>query len=169
METMKTDTATEEALAAYDADVSCHIELVRHFLGGAQRALQRRGVVHDATKFDPAERDVFAPHTAGRDAVPFGSPAYTAHLERVRPALLHHYRHNDHHPEHHADGVGGMDLVMLLEMVCDWMAASMKTPDGDLRDAHAAVDANQGRFGYSDEFADMLHRTVDAISKEVNT
>lgn len=162
-------TTHEDVLAAYDTDVVRHIELVRHFLGGAQRALHRRGVVHDASKFDPAERDVFAPETRRRDSVPFGTPAYVAHLERVRPALDHHYRHNDHHPEHHVDGVDGMDLVMLLEMVCDWMAASMRAADGDVRAAHAAVDANQGRFGYSDEFADMLHRTVDAISKEVNT
>lgn len=165
---MDTNT-TQPDMTAYDAEVHTHIGLVRLFLGGVTEALHVRGLKHDASKFSEIERSIFSAHTENRDAVPFGTPAYYEHLERVRPALEHHYKENDHHPEHHNGGIEGMHLINLIEMVCDWMAASMKTPDGDIRDAHASIDANQERFGYSDELAVILHKTVDAVAMEVRT
>lgn len=162
---LETTQATGEEpahLTAYDIDTRSHIERVRVFCQLVSEEMVERGRVHDASKFDAAERLVFAANTAGRDQVAFGSPAYFAHLQTVRPALAHHYAANRHHPEHFEDGVDGMHLLDILEMVCDWMAASLRDTN-DLAPAHRAVDMNQSRFGYSDAFCAMLHRTVDAI------
>jgi hypothetical protein len=47
--------------------------------------------------------------------------------------LKHHYSHNRHHPEFFGeDGVDGMTLVDLIEMLADWKAATERHDDGDL-------------------------------------
>lgn len=149
--------------AAYIDDTTRHIQLVRHFLERATDALTERGRLHDASKFDEPERSLFRDNMAKRDSVPFGTPAYREHLKRVKPALDHHYAVNRHHPEHHTSGISDMSLVDLLEMVCDWMSAAMKTHDGDVACVHRSIEANQERFGYSDEIRGILHHTVTAL------
>jgi hypothetical protein len=47
--------------------------------------------------------------------------------------LMHHDAHNRHHPEFFGeDGVDGMTLVDVIEMLADWKAASERHDDGDL-------------------------------------
>jgi hypothetical protein len=47
--------------------------------------------------------------------------------------LKHHYAHNRHHPEFFGeDGVDGMSLVDVIEMLADWKAATEHHDDGDL-------------------------------------
>jgi len=74
--------------------------------------------------------------------------------------LQHHYASNRHHPEPFADGIGGMNLIDLTEMVCDWLAATQRHADGDIR---RSIEVNQERFGYGDEVKRLLHNTVDAL------
>lgn len=150
--------------AEYDRDTTQHIELVRAFIERATTQLTMRAAVHDASKFFEPERSIFRDNTANRDASPFGTDAYRLHLLRVKPALDHHYANNRHHPEYHANGVRDMTLIDLLEMVCDWMSASMKTLDGDVAAVHRAIRSNQERFGYSDDVAQLLHQTVTALA-----
>ena len=47
------------------------------------------------------------------------------------PALQHHYEDNCHHPEHYRNGIHDMNMVDLIEMLCDWRAAIKRYhPDG---------------------------------------
>jgi hypothetical protein len=72
-------------------------------------------------------------------------------------ALKHHYAANSHHPEHYENGIAGMSLLDLIEMVCDWKAATERHADGDLL---RSIEQNQDRFGYSDELKSILLATV---------
>jgi hypothetical protein len=93
--------------------------------------IDARGLGHDSSKFSPDEWPHFERETPLLKTLVFGSEEYTASLARLKPALDHHYASNRHHPEHFENGVAGMDLVDLMEMFCDWMAASQRTKDGD--------------------------------------
>jgi len=42
----------------------------------------------------------------------------------MKPAIEHHYKNNRHHPEHFNNGIDEMNLVDLIELLCDWKAAS---------------------------------------------
>jgi len=55
--------------------------------------------------------------------VEYGSKEYDALQEKLRPAKLHHFRHNSHHPEHWPDGISYMPPLDQIEMLCDWAAA----------------------------------------------
>jgi hypothetical protein len=75
----------------------------------------------------------------------------------MKPALDHHYAQNRHHPEHHASGIAGMTLLDLIEMLCDWKAATERHEDGDMA---RSIQQNQERFGYSDELRLVLENTA---------
>lgn len=57
-------------------------------------------------------------------------------------------------------GICGMTLLDLVEMICDWRAATMRHADGDIR---RSIEINQKRFGYSDELRQIFLNTLSEI------
>jgi hypothetical protein len=113
-------------MSDYDstAETLRHIHRVRDHLNTVIAVLMERGRVHDASKFSETEKPILDSIYPRLRGLSYGSPEYMALVKEAWPGLQHHYRHNSHHPEHYADGVGGMDLFDLVEMFCDWKAAS---------------------------------------------
>lgn len=143
---------------AYDsrADTLAHIHDVRDNIGVFVTEMLRRGRAHDASKFTDAEKPAFDEALPLLAGVAYGSPEFQAVLDRVAPALQHHYRCNSHHPEHYgADGVAGMDLFDVVEMVCDWMAAAKRNPGDGVKVAH-----NVRQFGIEPQLAAIIANTL---------
>ena len=126
-------------------------------------ALQRRLLKHDSTKLASPEVELFDGVTEKLSGVTYGSPEYNALLERLKPALAHHYQNNRHHPEHFKRGITDMTLVDLMELLCDWKAASLRHTDGNIR---KSIEINQQRFGYSDELKQILVNTIEMLETE---
>ena len=120
-----------------------HINNVRKFIGIMTSKLTERGLRHDETKQLPPESELFAKFTPLLAALTYGSPEYEESLRQLKPALEHHYANNRHHPEHFPDGVNGMNLIDVVEMFCDWKAASMRHRDGNLL---KSIETNAERF-----------------------
>lgn len=57
-------------------------------------------------------------------------------------------------------GISGMNLIDLIEMLCDWKAATIRHNDGDIR---KSIAINQKRFGYSDEMKRFMLNTVESF------
>ena len=75
----------------------------------------------------------------------------------MAPFLDHHYKHNRHHPEHHEDGVFGMNLIDIVEMFCDWAAATMRHSDGDLA---RSIEINTERFDLDPQLTAIFQNTL---------
>lgn len=61
-------------------------------------------------------------------------------------------------------GLRGMSLLDLIEMLCDWKAATLRHNDGDIR---KSIEINQKRFGYSDELKAIFLNTLGVIESDV--
>lgn len=62
--------------------------------------------------------------------------------------------------------IRGMNLLDIVEMLCDWKAAGLRTdPPGDIR---RSIEINQERFGYSDELRQILLNTLPLIEGEAS-
>lgn len=134
-----------------------HVRRVAELMLDAVTALQRRAIHHDDSKFSPEEFDSFAEVTPLLRGVTYGSEEYKYNLAKIKPAIAHHNAANSHHPEHHADGIHGMDLIDLIEMLADWRAATERHNDGNLS---ASIVKNAERFGYDVRFGQLLERTA---------
>ena len=140
-----------------------HIETVRNYLGACIRELLARQEQHDQSKLETPEVEMFEAITQGLRRLTYGSEAYHAVLAANKPGIDHHYACNRHHPEFHHDGYRDMTLIDLVEMLCDWKAATLRHADGDIRQS---IVINQRRFGYSDELARIFHNTVDWLEAQ---
>ena len=119
--------------------------------------LDKNILVHDESKLQEPELSIFNEYTPKLKTTTYGSDEYKEYLKEMGKALEHHYQVNRHHPEHFANGIKDMNLMDIIEMFCDWWAASLRHNDGDIR---KSIDLNQQRFGYSDDLAAIMKNTV---------
>jgi hypothetical protein len=143
-----------------------HIGRVRTYLGDVIVDLLNRAERHDASKLRSPELEVFDEFTPALRTTEYGSEEYKANVKAMGPAIQHHYEANDHHPEHFENGIRGMSLMSLLEMLVDWKAASERTrPSAGPaprygKDFVENLRLNQERFGFSDELLQILENTA---------
>lgn len=139
-----------------------HIEQVRNCLNVFVCELLDRGEAHDQSKMTSPEVEMFTEYTPKLAASTYGSPEYEGVRKAMGPALAHHYAKNRHHPEHWKAGVNDMNLLDLIEMFCDWKAATMRHHDGNLR---KSIEHNANRFELSPQLVRILENTVDVFDK----
>ena len=134
-----------------------HKQLVSMFMADIVMGLVGRSINHDDSKLTSPEVEIFTEYTPKLAKCTYGSEEYNQYLKEMKVALDHHYAVNKHHPEHFPNGIKDMNLIDLIEMICDWKASTLRHNDGNIL---TSIDKNQERFGYSSELAQILKNTV---------
>ncbi len=140
------------------ADTIEHMRSVAILLNQMAQELLQRANVHDLSKLEEPEKSGFDNATAKLKGLVYGSPEYKAALEELQPILRHHYAHNRHHPEWHPTGVDGMNLIDVVELLCDWEAATKRMANGG--DIRRSLEINRERFKISPQLATILGNTI---------
>lgn len=146
----------------YDSekDTNEHVQRVRALIAQVIQNLDDRAMVHDVSKYGPIEKPLFDKVTPRLKGLTYGSDEYRASLKELGVALEHHYANNSHHPEHYENGIAGMSLLDLVEMFCDWKAATERHADGSIANS---IEHNKARFGYPDMLASIFHNTIKEL------
>ena len=158
----------------YDSKIDTleHKNKVKKYMKMCAKNIIYRGLVHDNSKLESPEKEIFDEYTPKLSTTEYGSEEYKKYLKEMKVALDHHYKVNDHHPEYFVlnykardtkgtplyKGVDGMNLMQLIEMMCDWYASSQRHKNGDI---YKSIEQNQQRFGYSDEVKTILKNTAE--------
>lgn len=137
-----------------------HITKVMGLIFKIKKDLTIRAGSHDASKLDSPEKEIFEEYTPKLAKSTYGSKEYKAFLKEMGPALDHHYAKNSHHPEFHKNGIDDMNLMDVIEMFCDWLAATMRHKDGNI---YKSIEFNKKRFGLSDQLANIFKNTVKKL------
>lgn len=144
------------------SDTLAHIRRVSWLVLDCTRDLLARAQRHDESKLKEPEKFAFDRLLALKlSGMAYGSEEYRACLRKEKPAIEHHYSVNSHHPEFYPYGVDDMSLLDVLEMLCDWKAASERMQDGG--SILASIKHNVGRFGLLPQLAHVLIRTAVAL------
>jgi hypothetical protein len=142
-------------------DSSCdtikHIERVGILINKMIAELCLRNLTHDSSKLKTPEKEIFDVFTPKLKDSTYGSEEYKTFLKEMKVALDHHYKNNRHHPEYHVNGINEMDLIDILEMFCDWKAASERHADGDI---FKSIEINKKRFNMSLQLEKILINTA---------
>ena len=143
----------------YDSSIDTlnHIKRVGVLLHQMVLNLLNKIDLHDASKLKSPEKVIFDEYTPKLKNSTYGSEEYKLFLENMKIALDNHYNINSHHPEHYKRGINDMDLIDLLEMLCDWKAASERHADGNI---FKSIEINKKRFSISDQLTDIFINTV---------
>ena len=151
----KKEEAIDESKLIYDSssDTISHIEKVKNYLKKFSDAIFSRGISHDNTKLIKPEKPYFDKYTPLLKDLVYGSDEYKDALTKIKPALEHHYSVNRHHPEYFENGIDGMNLIDLVEMLCDWKASSERNKDDDIL---KSIEINADRFNMSEQLKSIL-------------
>jgi hypothetical protein len=156
----KESQSLSEKEKAVNFETMLHIMQVQKLLHQTSIELIRRAEAHDATKMHSPELEIFVEYTSKLADCTFGSAEYQRFLQDMKPALEHHYAHNRHHPEHFPNGINDMTLIDVIEMLCDWVAASHRHRDGD---AQKSLERSKARFEISDQLYRILENTLEIL------
>ena len=148
--------------AKYDSkqDTLQHKDNVAKAMQEIVDVLTLRSIHHDDSKLEPFEKKYFDKYSQKLKAMVFGSKEYKASLQELDVAIKHHYLNNRHHPEHYKNGVEGMGIFDLLELLADWKAASLRTKDGSFRQS---FDVCCKRFKIEGQKQEMLRMTAEEM------
>lgn len=147
---------------AYDstADTKEHISKVQARIQECTNNLTVRASRHDLSKLIEPEKSGYDHLTIALKDCVYGSDEYKSALTEAKPVIDHHYAANSHHPEHYPNGIAGMSLLDIVEMLSDWKGASERTKQGSIAQSLAH---NKERFGISDQLAAILENTVKEL------
>lgn len=140
------------------AETLKHIRLVNQFLTEFSIELLKRGQLHDQSKLESPEKELFDEMTPILEKVEYNSPEYKESLEKLKPALNHHYEVNSHHPQYYPNGIDDMNLFDIVEMYCDWRAAVLRTKNGDIE---KSIEINKDRFNMSPQLVKIFKNTLN--------
>ncbi len=135
-----------------------HIHRVRSLLYSMIEELDRRAREHDQSKLESPEKEIFGEFTPELAKTEYGSPEYKELLEKVKPAIDHHYANNSHHPEYYKGGINDMNLADIVEMLCDWKAATERMKNGNIR---KSLDINAQRYKIDPQLKQILENTIE--------
>jgi len=134
-----------------------HIDSVQVLMNFVCTLLQQRAREHDFSKKELPEKEIFDEFTPKLRDTTYGSDEYKQYLKDMGAGLKHHYKANRHHPEHFPLGINNMTLIDLIEMLCDWLAATKRHADGNI---HCSINHNEERFAYSSQLTRLFHNTA---------
>jgi len=138
-------------------DTLKHQKRVHELLIRFAQELLSRALKHDESKLSSPEKECFEKITGQRPS--YGTDEYIEMKKTLGEGLIHHYKNNDHHPEHFKEGIEGMNLFQLVEMLLDWVAASERGGT----DLEEAIKIGVERFKISPQLAEILQNTVKSL------
>ncbi len=140
-------------------EIKDHVIKVGRCLEKITDELHMRACSHDDSKYGPLEFPIYSEYSPKMKLKEnaFGTENYEKLRIGMKPALDHHFAHNRHHPEHFKNGIYDMNIIDLVEMLCDWKAASTKREDGDLI---KSIDFCNGRYNLGIQLVSILKNSA---------
>jgi len=140
----------------YDStdDVLAHKDKVKFWMREFAVQLESRAKIHDNSKLEAPEKEMFDIWTPELKRREFGGDEYKQALAEMGKGLKHHYENNRHHPEHYENGIEGMTIVDIIEMICDWMAAA------ETKGVPIDMDYLANRFNISNQLTKIIVNTT---------
>jgi len=151
----------------YDSteDTLNHINRVRGLMDMVVIELIDRGLYHDQSKLREPEKFVVDEFTPKMKGMIYDSPEYQQCLKEMKSALDYHYAHNRHHPQYFENGVNDMNLIDIVELFCDWLAATQRNPGGDI---YKSIEIGKTRFRISDQLSQIFINTIKFFEENEN-
>jgi len=148
----------------YDSKLETLLQIKRlnELLNKAAAELLDRAIVHDKSKLEQPEKDLYDKLTPLLKKASPDSDDYKDLSKQYKKAIDHHYKNNRHHPEHYKNGVNDMNLFDVIEMTLDWLVDVGDSPEK----IFSLLKENKTKYDLSDQLTSILENTYKKINKE---
>ena len=133
-----------------------HISGVRRRVTLVCTALMNHAIIHDNSKYSEQELNAHISMADEMDGIKYGTDTYYAIKQKYESLSAEHFANNRHHPEHHPNGIDDMNLVDVIEMLCDWLTGSENTGTPVER----SLEINEKRYHVSPQLMKLLKNTI---------
>lgn len=144
---------------AYDSTVDAkkHIAAIQRLFNNVIiPELEKRKESHDESKFKSPEKETYDKYIPMLKETKYGTDEYYEVRKKMeQEGLKHHYEVNRHHPEHFPGGINDMTLIDVVEMFCDWYAASLNSDTG----FKSGLKNNKNKFHMSEQLYQIFLNT----------
>jgi len=143
------------------ADTQDHIGKVQARVQECINNLTVRAARHDESKLAAPEKAGYDLLTRAMAGKVYGTDEYKTAMADVmtnpivKEAWHHHFTHNSHHTEYYEDGITGMSLLDIIEMLADWKGASERNGPSELTIAYSVQ-----RHKIDPQLAAILENTI---------
>lgn len=120
--------------------------------------LHNRKNVHDDSSLDPSEVEVLAYYSDFIKEDSYINEETLTYMKEIKNVLNIHFQKNRHHPEHFKNGIKDMNLIDIIEMLCDW-----KTTMAEDEDIISVIKKNKKIYKFSDDLMNILINTATSI------
>lgn len=134
-----------------------HILCVSRLIETLCCELFKKSCRHDQSKLEEPELQMYTKVNSKLQNLTYGSDEYKEQLKDMGAPLQHHYEFNDHHPEHYKNGISSMNLINIVEMLCDWKTAAIRHNDKNFK---KSIDINISRFNIDGQLKDIILNTI---------
>ena len=141
-------------------DILNHVKDVQLYLEEIISELKKRGIIHDKSKFSDPEFSAFVNNVDKFKQVNYGSEEYNKLIEATKMAVDHHHKNNRHHTSYHKNGIMDMNLIDLIELICDWKAASVRSPNLTF---HDSLDIAMKKYNIPPDIEKILRNTINHL------
>ena len=128
--------------------------------------LFERAAAHDDSKLKDPEKSCYDKYIPMLKSAKYGTPEYEKIKGNMGEGLKHHFEENRHHPEHFENGIYGMNLIDLVEMICDWFAASLRS---DTPFISGGLDSNVEKYNIPSMLESVIRNTYNDYFKDFET
>ena len=140
--------ATKEFLLRFNV----HVSSIRTNLAKIASALICRASVHDDSKLSKEQLDRYIARHQEIHHLQYGSPERDEVEAKYEYLIEAHHNEYRHHPEHFEHGIDDMNLVDVIEMLCDWAAAGA--------DIEQSLKLNQKKYCISPQLMTLIENTI---------
>lgn len=126
--------------------------------------LLNRGLVHDDSKLKEPESKIFSSNIRIFNEIVNYHYIRDSEIENelelsIEDGKQLHYNSNSHHPEHYGElGINGMDLIDLVEMVCDWLGSHERYKN--IEEVEKMLSIQYKRFGIDEQLGKIISNSV---------
>lgn len=118
--------------------------------------LLKRGEEHDNSKLEEPEFSGWCKMDE-EPRYPYGSYEYNEKIKRFHPLFVEHWKKNRHHPEYFNYNFEDMDLIDMVEMLCDWLSYRDCITYSE---ASKLVSTQCDRYNFSDDVKELILNTL---------
>lgn len=155
----------------FEADTRKHQQLVQEKMLLCVKRIIDKASSHDKSKLSNQEKPYYIDPVweLNTGNIEYGSEQYKEACKKMGQGANHHQLHNDHHPEFFEifavqtlnDPIRAMDIFALLEMLCDWIAASKRKGNNPL----LALDILKKKYKINEQLEAILRNSVAIIEE----
>ena len=140
------------ATRAFLLRFNVHGRAIRTNLAKIASELIHRSAVHDDSKLSDEQLDRYISRHQEIHDLKYESPKREKIEEKYKDLLKTHHSEYRHHPEHFKNGIDDMNLVDVIEMLCDWAGAGA--------DIEQSLKLNQKKYCISPQLMTLIKNTI---------